>query len=110
MPKYVTLHPHLSTDDLEWRYPVGFVHPASGRAIFHLATSVNIPIFEAELAAFARQVGVSPKKKIVLDRAGSCWIVLDGTPVCTCVYPTTSICTSSRPTPPNCSPPNISGR
>ena len=56
----------------EWRYLVGFVHPASGRTLFHLATSVSIPLFEAELAAFARQTGAGPKKKIVLvlDRAG----------------------------------------
>jgi transposase len=51
---------------------VGFVHPASGRTIFHLATSVCIPVFEVELAAFARAVGASPTKQIVLvlDRAG----------------------------------------
>jgi transposase len=56
----------------EWRYLVGFVHPASGRTLFHLATSVSIPLFETELAAFARQAGASPKKKIVLvlDRVG----------------------------------------
>jgi transposase len=55
-----------------WRYLVGFVHPASGWTLFHLATAVSIPLFEAELAALARQVGASPKKKIVLvlDRAG----------------------------------------
>jgi transposase len=55
-----------------WRYLVGFVHPASGRTIFHLATTVSIPVFEVELAAFARQVGASPTKQIVLvlDRAG----------------------------------------
>jgi transposase len=55
-----------------WRYVVGFVHPASGRTLFHLATSVSIPLFEAELAAFARAVGASPRKQIVLvlDRAG----------------------------------------
>ena len=55
-----------------WRYLIGFVHPASGRTLFHLATSVSIALFEAELAAFARQVGAGPKKKIVLvlDRAG----------------------------------------
>jgi Transposase len=54
-----------------WRYLVGFVHPASGRTLFHLATAVSIPLFEVELAAFAR-VGAGPKKKIVLvlDRAG----------------------------------------
>jgi transposase len=56
----------------EWRYLVGFVHPASGHAIFHLATSVSVPLFEAELAAFALAVGASPTKQIVLvlDRAG----------------------------------------
>jgi transposase len=55
-----------------WRYLVGFVHPASGRTIFHLATTVSIPVFEVELAEFARQVGASPRKQIVLvlDRAG----------------------------------------
>jgi len=56
----------------EWRYLVGFVRPASGRTVFHLATSVSIPLFEAELAAFAQTVGASPLKQIVLvlDRAG----------------------------------------
>jgi len=58
-----------------WRYLVGFVHPASGRTFFHLAhlpTTVSIPVFAVELAAFARQVGASPSKQIVLvlDRAG----------------------------------------
>lgn len=55
-----------------WRYLIGFVHPASGRTLFHLATSVSIALFEAELAAFARQAGASPTKQIVLvlDRAG----------------------------------------
>jgi transposase len=56
----------------EWRYLVGFVHPLSGRTVFHLATSVSVPLFEAELAAFAQAVGASPRKQIVLvlDRAG----------------------------------------
>jgi transposase len=56
----------------EWRYLVGFVHPASGRTIFHLATTVNSPLFEIELAAFAQAAGASPTKQIVLvlDRAG----------------------------------------
>ena len=55
-----------------WRYLVGFVHPASGRTVFHLATTVSIPVFEVELAAFARVVGAGPDKQIVrvLDRAG----------------------------------------
>jgi transposase len=56
----------------EWRYLVGFVHPASGRTVFHLATSVSIPLFEAELVAFGQAVGASLHKQIVLvlDRAG----------------------------------------
>jgi hypothetical protein len=50
----------------EWRYLVGFVHPTSGRTIFHLATSVSIPLFEAELAAFAHAVGAaSPARSVV---------------------------------------------
>jgi hypothetical protein len=55
-----------------WRYLVAFVHPASGRTVWHLATSVSIPLFEAELAAFAGSVGAGPKKEVVLvlDRAG----------------------------------------
>jgi hypothetical protein len=56
----------------KWRLLIGFAHPASGCAVFDLATSVSIPLFEVDLAAFARQVEASPKKKIVLvlDRAG----------------------------------------
>jgi len=55
-----------------WRYLVGFVHPASGRTLFHLATSVSIALFEVELAEFACQVGAGPTKQIVLvlHRAG----------------------------------------
>jgi transposase len=55
-----------------WRYLVGFVHPASGRTVFHLATTVSIALFEVELAEFAREVGAGPRKQIVLvlDRAG----------------------------------------
>jgi hypothetical protein len=55
-----------------WRYLVGFVHPASGGTIFHLASTVGIPLFEGERAEFARQVDASPTKQIVLvrDRVG----------------------------------------
>lgn len=48
------------------RYLVGGVHPASGRTVFHQATTVSIPVFEVELAEFARQAGASPDKQIVL--------------------------------------------
>ena len=55
-----------------WRYLVGFVHPASGRTVWHLASGVSIPLFEAALAAFAQTVGAGPRKQIVLvlDQAG----------------------------------------
>lgn len=55
-----------------WRYLVGFVHPASGRTIFHLASSVSLERFETELEAFAIQAGAGSGKQIVLilDRAG----------------------------------------
>lgn len=57
----------------QWRSLVSFVHPASGRTIFHLATGVSIPRFNAELAAFARAVGASPTKQIVLVLDGAGW-------------------------------------
>jgi transposase len=55
-----------------WRYLVGFVQSTSGRSVFHLATSVSVPLFEAELAAFASVEGAGPTKRIVLvlDRSG----------------------------------------
>lgn len=55
-----------------WRSLAGFVHPASERVVFPLASSVTIPLFEAKRVAFARAVGASPHKQIVLvlDRAG----------------------------------------
>jgi transposase len=58
----------------ECGYLVGFVHPASGRTVFHLAStvSVSLRLFETELDAFARALGAGPTKQIVLvlDRAG----------------------------------------
>ncbi len=60
----------------DWRSLVGFVHPASGRTIFHLAhlpTTVSIALFEVERAAFAQAVGVSPTKQIILVLARAGW-------------------------------------
>ncbi len=56
-----------------WRYVVGFVHPASGRTMWHLATTVNSELFSVELEAFAQQVGASPTKQIVLVLDGAGW-------------------------------------
>lgn len=55
---------------------VGLVHPASGRALFHLATTVFIPLCEVELAAFARQVDAGPRKHA--NRSSACWIARAG--------------------------------
>jgi hypothetical protein len=54
------------------RSRVGCVHPASGRTVFHRATTGSIPVFDGELAEFVRQLGAGPAKPIVLglDRAG----------------------------------------
>lgn len=57
----------------QWRYLVGFVHPASGRTVFHRASTVNIDLFALELEAFARAVGAGPKKQIVLVLDGAGW-------------------------------------
>jgi transposase len=57
----------------EWRYLVGFVHLASGRTVWHLATTVNIELFSVELEAFAQQVGAGPTKQIVLLLDGAGW-------------------------------------
>jgi hypothetical protein len=40
-----------------WRSLVGFVHPASGRALFHLATTASNPLVEVVLAEFAWRLG-----------------------------------------------------
>jgi len=62
----------LAQHRFAWRYLVGFVHPASGRTVFHLASTVCLELFVAELAAFAASVGAGPTRQIVLvsDRAG----------------------------------------
>lgn len=59
--------------ECDWRYLVGFVHPVSGRTVWHLATTVNSELFSLELAAFAREVGAGPAKQIVLVLDGAGW-------------------------------------
>ncbi len=56
-----------------WRYVVGFVHPTSGRTVWHLATTVNSELFSVELDAFAQQAGASSIKQIVLVLDGAGW-------------------------------------
>jgi transposase len=56
-----------------WRSLVGFVHPASGRTVWPLATTVNSELFSVEREAFADAVGASPTKQIVLVLDGAGW-------------------------------------
>lgn len=59
-----------------WRYLFGFVHPASGRTVWHpatTATTANIELFSVELEAFAQQVSVGPTKQIMLVLDGAGW-------------------------------------
>jgi len=41
--------------------------------VWHLATTVNTELFSVELDAFAREVGASPTKQIVLVLDGAGW-------------------------------------
>lgn len=38
----------------DWRSLVGFVHPASGRTVWHLATTVNIELSSTPISCFSR--------------------------------------------------------
>jgi hypothetical protein len=89
----------------EWLHVTAFVQPTSGEAVWYLSTGLSKPLFEALLAAFARQTGAGRRRSIVLvlDNAG--WHGPEGSP-----SPTGSAWCSCRPTAPSCSPPSASGR
>lgn len=57
----------------QWRYLVGWVHPASGRTLWHWASTVNREVFSGELATFATQVGAGPDRQIALILDGAGW-------------------------------------
>ena len=82
------------------------VHPASGRTVFQLASTVSIALFKVELAAFARAVGSWPAQANC-PRLGSAagWHSRRG-----CACPSMSTYSFSRPIPLSCSLPSISGR
>jgi transposase len=56
----------------EWLHVTAFVQPTSGEAVWYLSTGLSKPLFEALLAAFARQTGAGRRRSIVLvlDNAG----------------------------------------
>lgn len=57
----------------QWRYLVGWVHPASGHAHWHWTSTMNQQVFSAELTAFAEQVGAGPARQIALVLDGAGW-------------------------------------
>jgi transposase len=56
----------------EWSYLYAFAHPKSGEVHWLILPRVNAEIFSLALEHFAREVGASTKKRIilVLDQAG----------------------------------------
>ena len=63
----------------QWRYVYGFVRgfvrPSRGEVVWFLADAVNTVMFSAILAAFVREVGAGPEKRVVLVRDGAGWHV-----------------------------------
>jgi hypothetical protein len=55
-----------------WLHVIAFVQPTSGETVWHLASGLSKPLFEAPLAAFARETGAGRERHIVLvlDNAG----------------------------------------
>jgi transposase len=56
----------------EWLHVTAFVQPTTGEAVWFLSTGLSKPLFEALLAAFARQTGAGRERHVVLvlDNAG----------------------------------------
>ncbi len=56
----------------QWLYVTAFVGPATGETVWYLSNGVSKPLFAGLLAAFAKEVGAGPKKRVVLllDNAG----------------------------------------
>ncbi len=59
-------------EQYQWLYLNGFVHPQTGATVWWLLPIVRTDVFSQVLAAFAREVGAGPAKRIllVLDNAG----------------------------------------
>ncbi len=56
----------------EWTYLYGFVRPTSGQVYWLILPTVNTELFSMALAEFAKEIGASENKRIllVLDQAG----------------------------------------
>jgi transposase len=58
--------------DYKWTYLYGFVRPQSGEVYWLILPTVNVELFSIALNEFAREVGASKDKRILLvvDQAG----------------------------------------
>ncbi len=56
----------------KWLYVIVFVAPVTGHTEWYLSNGVSKPFFEKLLAAFAKDVGAGPHKRVILllDNAG----------------------------------------
>ncbi len=56
----------------KWTYLYGFVHPESGEVYWLILPTVNTELFSMALREFAREVGASKEKRVLLvvDKAG----------------------------------------
>jgi transposase len=57
----------------QWLYLCGFVRPSSGETVWWLLSTVTAVLFGQVLAAFAREVGAGPTKRILLVLDGAGW-------------------------------------
>ncbi len=65
----------ISTHKYQWLYLYGFVRPATGQVEWWLANSVNVPLFQGILDAFATTLGAGPDKTVILVLDGAGWHV-----------------------------------
>jgi hypothetical protein len=64
-----------------WRYVFGFVHPASDRTEWWIASTVSTAGMSLVLAGFAKAVGAGPARRIVLVLDGAGWHSSNDLPV-----------------------------
>jgi hypothetical protein len=57
----------------EWLYLCGFVRPATGETEWWLLSAISAALFGQMLAAFARDVGAGPSKRIIVVLDGAGW-------------------------------------
>jgi hypothetical protein len=57
----------------EWLYVCGFVRPTTGETEWWLLPKVTAALYDQVLAAFARDVGAGPEKRVVVVLDGAGW-------------------------------------